>query len=332
MPREPPPGGSESSGRSSSPEPSSSPSGSPRPTGDDPEARLDDEIPESVPGKSRFREANDVRLHVVEAGPEDGELLILLHGFPEFWYGWNEAIAPLSEAGFRVVVPDQRGYNLSEKPAEIAAYRIDELASDVVGLIEAYGRETAVLAGHDWGAAVGWWIALHHPDRLRQFVAVNVPHPTVFERTLRESWHQRLRSWYFLAFQIPLVPERVARIGDWAPIVSGMRRSSRPGTFDPGDFDRYRRAWSRPGAFTAMVNWYRAVVRERPSPARTSVTVPTLVIWGAEDEFLQQSMAAASVERCVDGRLRTVHDASHWIVHERPDRVVAAIREHTECD
>jgi pimeloyl-ACP methyl ester carboxylesterase len=288
----------------------------------------DDEIPESIPGESRFVDANGVRLHVVEAGPADGELCVLLHGFPEFWYGWHEAIAPLAEAGFRVVVPDQRGYNLSGKPDRIAAYRLDELARDVTELIDAYDRETAAVVGHDWGAAVGWWLAIHRPERLRRLVAANVPHPTVFERTLRGSWRQRLKSWYFLAFQIPRLPERVARVGDWAPIVNGMRHSSRPGTFDARDFDRYRRAWSRPGAFSAMVNWYRAVVRERPVAASPTVEVPTLVIWGVEDEFLRRSMAAASVERCTDGRLLEVHDAGHWIVHERPDRVVAAIREH----
>ncbi|GAB6880456.1 alpha/beta hydrolase [Halorubrum gandharaense] len=290
----------------------------------------DDEIPAEVPGTSRVVETNGVRLHVVEAGPEDGKLLILLHGFPEFWYGWHEVVAPLANAGFRVVVPDQRGYNLSEKPAGVQEYRIDELARDVVGIIDAYNRETAAVAGHDWGAAVGWWLALHHPDRLSEFVAVNVPHPSVFEEALRNSWDQRRRSWYVLAFQIPRLPELVARAGNWRMLVRGLRESSLPDTFDEEDIRRYRRAWDRDGAFGSMVNWYRAVVRERPTPVTQRVTVPTLVIWGANDEFLRKPMATRSVECCENGRLITLDGATHWVVHEEPVRVADAIAEHAD--
>ena len=294
------------------------------------DAAFEDEIPPNVPGESKLVETNGVTLHVVEAGPADGKLLILLHGFPEFWYGWHETIRPLANAGFRVVVPDQRGYNRSEKPADVSDYRIDELAADAVGLIDAYGRETAAVAGHDWGAAVGWWLALHHADRVSEFVAVNVPHPAVFEETLRTSWRQRLRSWYFLGFQLPGVPERVARAANWRLLVRGMERSSRPGTFTLDDLDRYRRAWSRDGAFSAMVNWYRAVARARPTPTRERGVVPTLVVWGAEDDFLESTMAGASVDRCADGRLLMIHDATHWVVHEEPVRVAEAVAEHAD--
>lgn len=290
----------------------------------------DDEIPPTVPGESKFVDANGVRLHVVEAGPTDGKLLVLLHGFPEFWYGWHETLETLANAGYRVVVPDQRGYNLSEKPDDVGAYHVDELAADVVGLLDAYDREEAAVAGHDWGAAVGWWLALHYADRLSEFVAVNVPHPTVFERTLRNSWRQRLKSWYVLGFQLPWLPERVASLGNWQPLVRGMRGSSRPGTFSSMDFDRYRRAWSRDGAFSAMVNWYRAIVRDRPTPLSNAVEVPTLLIWGADDEFLERSMAHDSVEFCEDGRLLVREEATHWIVHEEPVRVAREIDDHID--
>ena len=289
-----------------------------------------DEIPDGIPGASRAVETNGVRLHVVEAGPEDGKLLILLHGFPEFWYGWHETIAALANAGYRVVVPDQRGYNCSEKPPAVRDYRIDELARDVVGLIDAYGRETAAVAGHDWGAAVGWWLALHHAERVSEFVAVNVPHPTVFERELRGAWDQRLKSWYVLAFQLPKVPEAVASAGNWRLAVRGLRKSSAPGTFSEEDFRRYRRAWGRDGAFAAMVNWYRAIVRDRPSPERTTVEVPTLVIWGTNDQFLTRRMAGRSVDHCADGRLLTLETATHWVVHEEPHRVAEAIADHAD--
>ena len=295
-----------------------------------PEPIPDDEIPASVPGRSRAVRTNGVDLHVVEAGPEDGKLLVLLHGFPEFWYGWHETIAPLANAGYRVVVPDQRGYNLSAKPPRVADYRIDELARDVVGLIDAYGRETAAVAGHDWGAAVGWWLAIHHADRLSEFVAVNVPHPTVFQRALQESWSQRLKSWYVLAFQLPTLPEAVASAGDWRLAVRSLRETSNPGTFDADDFRRYRRAWNREGAFESMVNWYRAIVRDRPEPATPEVSVPTLVIWGANDQFLEKRLAADSVEYCTDGRLITVDTATHWVIHEEPHRVADAIADHAD--
>jgi|AntRauMinimDraft_4_1070384.scaffolds.fasta_scaffold00122_38 pimeloyl-ACP methyl ester carboxylesterase len=289
-----------------------------------------DEIPDEMPGTSRAVETNGVRLHVVEAGPEDGELLVLLHGFPEFWYGWHETLVPLVNAGYRVVVPDQRGYNLSEKPPNVSDYRIDELARDIIGLIDAYDYETAAVAGHDWGAAVGWWLAIHHPARLSAFVAVNVPHPTVFEQTLRHSWDQRLKSWYVLAFQLPILPEAVASAGNWRLAVRGLRESSAPGTFNEEDFRRYRRAWNRDGAFEAMVNWYRAIVRDRPAPATTRVEVPTLVIWGANDRFLTKRMAGRSVEHCADGRLLTFDTATHWVVHEEPHRVAKAIADHAD--
>lgn len=290
----------------------------------------DDEIPESVPAESRAVETNGVRLHLVEAGPEDGKLLVLLHGFPEFWYGWHETIATLANAGYRVVVPDQRGYNLSAKPPAVSDYRIGELARDVVGIVDAYGRETAAVAGHDWGAAVGWWLALHHADRVSEFVAVNVPHPTVFEETLRSSWDQRFKSWYMLAFQLPRLPEAVASAGNWRLAVRGLRDSSTPGTFSDEDIRRYRRAWNREGAFEAMVNWYRAIVRDRPTPEQTRVEVPTLVIWGARDRFLTKRMAGRSVDRCAEGRLLTLDTATHWVVHEEPHRVAEAIADHAD--
>ncbi|ELZ40729.1 alpha/beta fold hydrolase [Halorubrum tebenquichense] len=295
-----------------------------------PEPIAADEIPDAVPGRSRAVETNDVTLHVVEAGPEDGKLLVLLHGFPEFWYGWHEAIAPLANAGYRVVVPDQRGYNCSEKPPAVSDYRIDELARDVVGLIDAYDRETAAVAGHDWGAAVAWWLALNYESRLSELVAVNVPHPSVFERALRRSWDQRLKSWYMLAFQLPKLPEAVAGAGNWRLATNALRDTSAPGTFGDEDLRRYRRAWDRDGAFEAMVNWYRAIVRDRPEPIKTEVTVPTLVIWGAQDQFLAHRLAHESVERCVDGRLLTIDEATHWVVHEHPHRVAAAIADHAD--
>ena len=283
--------------------------------------------PRAEEGESVVVAGDGVDLHAVRAGPEDGPLVVLLHGFPEFWYGWHDQIRPLAEAGYRVVVPDQRGYNFSDKPTGVDAYRLGTLSQDVLGILDAHGRKEAHVVGHDWGAAVGWWTALHHPDRVRSLTAVNVPHPSVMAEELRRSWRQRLRSWYFLAFQVPEVPERVARAGDWRLLTRTMRQSSLPGTFGDDDFARYRAAWGQDDAFGSMVNWYRAVVRRRDTPRRETVDPPTLVIWGADDEFLARSMAHRSVERCRNGRLTTIEGATHWVQHEYPDRVAHLLLE-----
>ena len=137
-------------------------------------------------------ETNGIRLNVVQAGPEDGPLLILLHGFPEFSYGWRKQIPFLAGAGYRVWAPDQRGYNISDKPEGIAAYTLDKLAADVVGLIDASGEERVFLVGHDWGAAVAWWVAAVYPERLAKLVILNAPHGSVMQKNLRKNWAQML--------------------------------------------------------------------------------------------------------------------------------------------
>lgn len=269
-----------------------------------------------------FVETNGVRLHVVQAGPADGPLLILLHGFPEFWYGWRHQIATLAEAGFWVWAPDQRGYNLSDKPTRIAAYRIDTLAADVVGLIDAAHRQKAIVVGHDWGAAVAWWTAIIYPERIERLVILNVPHPVVMQRFARRNLGQMLRSWYIGFFQLPWLPEVMCRLGDWAMLVRTLRNSSLPGTFSDADMQKYRMAWSQPGAFTALINWYRAAL-QKPPPRQPSIriTVPTLLIWGVRDQFLKQDMAQLSIDLCDNGRIVFFENATHWVQHEEAERV-----------
>src|SRR5438105_14056797 len=154
-----------------------------------------------------YAEVGDVSLHYVEAG--DGPLIVLLHGFPEFWFGWRLQIEPLAAAGFRVIVPDQQGYNLSSKPRGVASYALKELVSDVIAIADQLGQESLFLAGHDWGAAVAWCTALLHPERIAKLVIVNVPHPSVMRRFLNTRPRQMLRSWYILFFQIPWLPEGI---------------------------------------------------------------------------------------------------------------------------
>lgn len=276
---------------------------------------------------SKHISTNGITLHVVQAGPENGPLVILLHGFPEFWYGWRSQISALARKGFRVWAPDQRGYNRSSKPEGIASYTIDQLALDIPGLMDAAGREKAFLVGHDWGAAAAWWLAGKHPERIERLVIINVPHPTVMRKHAVRSVRQMLKSWYILFFQIPRLPEALSRLGNWRMPARALQSTSRPGTFSEQDLRRYRQAWSQPGAYSAMLNWYRAAVQKSTSQPASRIIVPTLVIWGKQDRFLEPEMARASVEMCEDGRLEMFEKATHWVHHEKADQVNELIDE-----
>lgn len=269
-----------------------------------------------------FVDVNGVRLHVATAGPERGPLLVLLHGFPEFWYAWRHQIAAFAELGYRVLAPDQRGYNLSQKPRRLSAYRMDVLANDVEGLIDAAGRQRACVVGHDWGGAVAWALATRSPDRVARLGILNAPHPAVMRRFLRHDPAQRRRSWYFYFFQLPWLPEWRMRRHDWAIGERAVRGTSRPGTFSDEDLRLYRQAWSQPGAARGMLQWYRAALR-RPwrAPRSARVPVATLVVWGGQDRFLGREMIAPSLERCDRGRVELLERASHWVQHEEPAAV-----------
>ncbi|MEZ3114681.1 alpha/beta fold hydrolase [Halobaculum sp. MBLA0147] len=272
-----------------------------------------------------------VRLHAVAAGDPGDPLVVLLHGFPDFWYGWREQLEPLVDAGYRVVVPDQRGYNLSDAPDSVRAYRVERLSADVCDVIEWAGRESAHVVGHDWGAAVAWDLALRHPDRVDRLAVCNVPHPTVFGRTLRSNPRQMLRSWYVAAFQVPKLPEFGLGANDAAGLARVLDGSAHEGTFSDGDLDRYRAAWTGgPGGVSGMVNWYRAAARYGMDPPSERVAQPTLICWGEDDDALVPEMAAESLDFCVDGRLERYPSASHWVHLERASAVTAELRSHLD--
>jgi pimeloyl-ACP methyl ester carboxylesterase len=264
---------------------------------------------------------NGVTLHVVQSGPVDGPLVILLHGFPEFWYGWRKQIPALARAGFRVWAPDQRGYNTSDKPSRVRDYRLDKLADDIAGLIEVSGRRRVTVVGHDWGGAVAWWLAANYPELVERLVILNVPHPDVMQHMLRTDPRQTLRSWYMFFFQIPWLPEALLRRNNWRPAAEGLQASSRPGVFTETELELYRSAWSQPGAFRAMVNWYRAAFWHPPPPPRNErILPPTLILWGKQDKFIREEAALASVDRCDLGELVYYTNATHWLqLEEHPD-------------
>src|SRR5574339_1137056 len=200
---------------------------------------------------------NGIRLHVVQAGPKSGTPVVLLHGFPEFWYGWRKQIPALAASGCRVIVPDQRGYNLSDKPKRLKDYRVDRLLEDILGLIEALEYEKVNLVGHDWGAVVAWMMGIKHPGRLHRLGIINVPHPAVMSRFLSRDLEQMRRSLYALFFQLPWLPEAILKMLNWSVAGNGICRSSKRNAFTNEDFEKYKDAWSQPGAMTAMLNWYR---------------------------------------------------------------------------
>lgn len=263
----------------------------------------------------------EVTLHTVLAGPEDGPLVVLLHGFPEFHYGWRHQIEALAAAGLRVAAPDQRGYNRSSKPSGVAAYGLDRLADDVLALATAVGRERFAVVGHDWGGVVAWHLAAREPARIERAAILNAPQPAAMRRYMRAHPSQMLRSWYVAWFQVPALPERLMAANDFAGLAEAMTRSGRPGTFTAEDLARYRTAWRQPGALTAMVNWYRAALRAPPRRPLERVRVPVRVIWGDQDRFLERGLVQESLATCERGEAFHLPEATHWLQHEEPARV-----------
>jgi pimeloyl-ACP methyl ester carboxylesterase len=269
-----------------------------------------------------YADLGEARLHYVEAG--EGPLVILLHGFPECWLSWSFQIPALAAAGFRVVAPDMRGYNLSSRPREVAAYDLDLLAADVRDLIRERGAERAHVAGHDWGAAVAWATAMNHPEVVERLAILNVPHPRRMLQGLRRP-RQLARSWYMFAFQLPWLPERAARARRWWGWRRLFEREAMPGVYTAEDVERYIEAWSQPGAATGMLNYYRAAFRQTPRRAEARirrVDAPTLVIWGERDRHLGAELAepdradVPNLERVV-----RLPEASHWVHRDEATRV-----------
>jgi len=276
----------------------------------------------------RDRPGDGIRLHVVEAGPRGGPPVLLLHGFPECWACWRFQIGPLAAAGLRVIVPDQRGYNLSDRPRGLGAYRLDRLARDAAALLDDLEVERTVVVGHDWGGMVAWWLAITEPRRVAALVACNIPHPLVMRRFMWRNPAQRRRSWYVYFFQLPWLPELWLGRHEFRVLRRMLRGTSRKGTFGDDLLDLYREAWARPGALTSMLAWYRAAL-QRPTrrPERVEVEAPTTIVWGARDRALGVEMVKPSLALCRAGRARVVDDATHWIQHEEPELVTRAILE-----
>lgn len=263
-----------------------------------------------------------LELHVVEAGPAEAAPVLLLHGFPEFWWSWRRQLPALAAAGWRAVAPDLPGYNLSERPRGLAAYRLDRLSGVVEALIDHLSPAPVPLIAHDWGGALAWWAALRRPERIARLAILNMPHPAVLRRALLRDPDQRRRSRYMLTFQLPWLPERRLLADDGRALRSMLRRTSRPGTFSDDELATYAAAAARPGAMTAMLAWYRAALRRPPRrPAHRRVEPETLILWGLADVALGPALVAPSAARCRSARVVEFPGAGHWLQHEEPQAI-----------
>ncbi|MEN0062471.1 MAG: alpha/beta hydrolase [Myxococcota bacterium] len=263
----------------------------------------------------------DLHLHVVTQGPREGPPLLLLHGFPEFWEGWSRQIDPIAEAGIRVVVPDLRGYNLSDKPSAVGDYRMSVLIRDVLGLIDWIGGGPIALGGHDWGGLLALAVAQQHPDRLDRLIVLNAPFLGLMWRELRKP-SQLMNSSYILAFQLPWIAEWMIRERRFRRLRMAMYANSRKRPYTEAEIDRYVTSWEQPGAVNGMLGWYRAPARyPNDSSDLRRVTVPTKVIWGRRDWALGEALVEPTLALCDDANLVWVDDAGHFVQHDAPDIV-----------
>ncbi len=275
-----------------------------------------------------YAQIGGVKLHYATAGTGD-KLVILLHGFPEFWYSWRHQIIALSE-DYTVVAPDMRGYNLSDKPPSVSDYEMDKLVDDVVGLIHHFGREQAAVIGHDWGAAVAWALARKHPETLWKLGAMQVPPVSVWRKN--QSFKQFLASWYMFFFQIPKLPEWLLSLNDFEGLEKGLKNSTaRRGVFTDEHIREYKKAWREPFALTAMINYYRANILGRlffgqADPPK--IKVPTLFIYGEQDKAILRE-TVAGVGEAVDESFEEffIPSSGHWVQQEEAETVTEILKD-----
>ena len=286
--------------------------------------------------EEHYAELNGVRLHYVTAG--SGKLILFVHGFPEFWYAWKKQLLEFGKDHL-AVAPDMRGYNLSEKPPGVDPYQLKFLVEDLRALGEHLGQKSFVLVGHDWGGVVAWAFALQYPEYLQKLVVINAPHPAIFERELRENPAQQKASEYMLMFRSSRA-EQTLSANNYAFLFDGvLREGLNAGHFTDEDRRAYLDAWSKPGALTGGLNYYRAAHVGPPGPEGApaegsfagelptlTVEVPTLVIWGEKDPYLLTGNLEGLDEFVRDLAIKRIPDGTHWVIHEKPALVNDSIR------
>ncbi|MDK3258275.1 alpha/beta fold hydrolase [Blastococcus capsensis] len=260
---------------------------------------------------------------VRDAGPDDGEPVVLLHGFPQDSTAWDRMTPALHQHGLRTLAPDQRGYSPMARPHGRSHYRLRETVNDVLALLDAAGLRDAHVVGHDWGGIVGWALGAWHPERVRTLTALSVPHPGAMARSMVTSG-QALRSYYMGLFQLPVLPEQLLLAGNGA----ALRRMLAHGGLPDDAVDQYVRRMREPGALTAAINWYRALPWTGRDPVGR-VRVPTLHVWSTGDASLGRA-ATEDTARFVEApyRLEILDDVSHWIPELAADRLAELVTAH----
>jgi len=268
--------------------------------------------------------SNGVKLHYVTQG--EGPLMLMLHGFPEFWYSWRHQIPEFAK-DYKVVALDLRGYNESDKPQQQSAYVMSEFIKDVEGVIKGLGYERCVLVGHDWGGMIAWYFAYAHPEMLERLIVMNIPHPVKFAEGLRTP-QQLLRSSYAFFFQLPVLPELLIQWSDYQALESGFKGMAvNKSAITAADIETYKNAASRRGALTAMLNYYRNAFPSVLKQDWSILQVPTLMIWGEEDQALGKELTYGTQEYVQNFQLRYIPNCSHWVQQEQPEVVNRYIRE-----
>lgn len=274
--------------------------------------------------------AGGLRFHVAACG-EGERLALCLHGFPECWYSWRHQMPLLADLGYRVWAPDLRGYGESDKPVGLREYAIERLLGDVAALIDASGSRSTTLIAHDWGAIIAWYFAIRRVRPLERLAIMNVPHPFAALPAIR-TWKQFIRSWYVLFFQLPWLPERLLGARSQRAIGEAFRRSCvNPEQFPDAVLEVFRQAAARPGALTAMLNYYRAFIRgggarrqKRLGPR--TIETPTLMLWGEQDVALTRETTYGTAAFVSDLTLRYLPQASHWVQQDAPETVNRMLR------
>lgn len=264
-----------------------------------------------------FIEINGNKLHIISIG--SGQPLLLLHGFPDFWYGWKSVIPKLKEK-YRLIIPDMRGYNLSDKPKGMQKYKIDLLIEDIGGIIENLNLGKVYLAGHDWGGVVTWVFAEKYPNLLKKIAILNAPHPKIFQDKLRNDKKQQKASFYIFEFLKPdgekWLFEEDYRWLKWA-VFEGMINKK---DFSDYDKQKYLEAWKQENAILSGVNYYRANLNFDQFTGR--INLPTLVIHGMKDVAVLPSVLEGLSEYVSDLKIIRAENASHWVIHDAPDLIV----------
>ncbi len=274
---------------------------------------------------SNYIQLSEVKLHYIKEG-NGNKLVVLLHGWPEFWYSWRLQIPALAEAGFTVVAPDLRGFNLSDKPKGVDQYTMDKVGKDIYELVVKLGFDKAYIVGHDWGGAVAWHIALHYPNLVEKLAVLNCPHPGIFIKNLTSNPAQLLKSWYMLFFQIPFIPEFFISNNLKNFFIKAFRDwSYNKSVFSDEHIGRYVMAYSEPDAVTTSINYYRAGLRlsaKGVSKQSRKVQAPTLMIWGENDRALGKELTEGT-EKYIDNTfdLKFIPQCSHWVQQDASTEV-----------